>query len=115
MATKTSGKEKKINVAKAVTAQLHTTEEAIDQALIEAANLVETCVSSRRAVHLSTTQGQKVHHSTLMAMKALADAQTHMSDAHEELNALKDSMGLTALIPPVFDKPFASQKSSVTA
>lgn len=98
-------KEKKINVAKALTAQLHTAEEAIDTALSESANLIETCINSRRAVHISTVAGTDVHQNTLKAMTALAEAQTYMSAAHASLATIKENMGISAFIPPVFDKP----------
>jgi len=73
---------------------LHTTEEAIDTALAQAANLVETYITSRRAVHVSTVSGNNVHQSTLKAMMALSEAQKHMSEAHNYLSAIAEDMGI---------------------
>ncbi|MEI9902856.1 MAG: hypothetical protein WDN06_01900 [Asticcacaulis sp.] len=96
----------KINVAKALTAQLHVTEEAIDTALSEAAHLVEAYISSRRAVRLAATAGGDVHENTLKAMLALHAAQAHMTAAHQGLTRVQGEIGLSkgAIIPP-FDKP----------
>ena len=98
--------ETKINVAKALTVQLHVTEEAIDTALSEAAHLIETYISSRRAVRMSTMISGDVHESTLKAMMALNAAQQHMTDAHRGLSLVQAQVGIRAdaIIPPV-DKP----------
>ena len=98
--------ETKINVAKALTVQLHVTEEAIDTALSEAAHLIETYISSRRAVRMSAMISGDVHESTLKAMMALNAAQQHMADAHRGLSLVQKQVGIRAdaIIPP-FDKP----------
>ena len=98
--------ETKINVAKALTVQLHVTEEAIDTALSEAAHLIETYISSRRAVRMSAMISGDVHESTLKAMMALNTAQQHMADAHRGLSLVQQQVGIRAgvIIPP-FDKP----------
>lgn len=99
-------KEKRINVAKALSAQLHATEEAIDTALAEAANLIEAYVTSRRAIRLSTIIGNDVHQSTLKAMMALSTAQQHMTAAHANLTLVQEQVGLgNVAILPADDKP----------
>ncbi|ESQ77675.1 hypothetical protein [Asticcacaulis sp. AC402] len=99
-------RERTLNVAKAVTSQLHVTEEAIDSALAEAAHLLETCISSRRAIRMSTLLTTEVNDSTIEAMKALHTAQTHMAQAHRTLTKIQDQLGLDdTLMPPPFDKP----------
>lgn len=99
-------KEKTINVAKALTVQLHAAEEAIDTALSEAAHLIETYVTSRRAVRVSATITGDVHENTLKAMLALSDAQQFMTKAHEGLNRVQKQLRIEAdaIIPP-YDKP----------
>jgi len=99
-------KEKRLNVAKALTAQLHTTEEAIDTALSEAAHLIETYVTSRRAIRMSTVIANDVHANTLKAMKALNRAQQCMTAAHDGLIVVQGQVGLgaVAVVPPE-DKP----------
>ncbi len=96
----------KVNVAKALTHQLHVTEEAIDTALSEAAHLIETYVSSRRAIRQSAQIGGDAHENTLRAMLALNSAQQYMTAAHQALSRVQAQVGLTAqeIIPP-FDKP----------
>jgi hypothetical protein len=100
-------KAKTLNVAKALTSQLHVTEEAIDSALAQAANLVETYITSRRAAHVSTVSGNEVHQSTLKAMMALSEAQRHMSDAHNHLSAIGEHMGIDVKANGAIDKPAA--------
>ncbi|MFT4076148.1 MAG: hypothetical protein QM647_11515 [Asticcacaulis sp.] len=102
-------KERKISVAKALAAQLHVTEEAIDTALAEAANLIETYVTSRRAIRLSTTIGHDAHQHTLKAMMALSMAQQHMTAAHTKLTEVQAQIGLgKVVILPAEDKPAAT-------
>jgi hypothetical protein len=82
-------KQRKINVAKALAVQLHATEEAIETALAEAAHLIETYVSSRRAIRLSTVAVNEVYQNTLEAMQALNGAQARMTTAHNALAKLQ--------------------------
>ncbi|CAL4867922.1 hypothetical protein MMA231_02195 [Asticcacaulis sp. MM231] len=99
-------KERKISIAKALTAQLHATEEAIDTALAEAANLIEAYVTSRRTIRISTIVGNDVHYNTLQAMMSLSTAQRHMTAAHADLTKVQHQVGLGAVdIVPVDDKP----------
>ena len=99
-------KEKTINVAKALTVQLHATEEAIDTALSEAAHLIETYVTSRRAIRMSATISGEVHESTLKAMMALNAAQQHMTAAHQGLTRVQKQLHLEPdAIVPIYDKP----------
>ncbi len=99
-------KEKKISVARALKAQLHAAEEAIDTALAEAAQLIETYVTSRRAVGKSTVMGTDVHQNTLQAMMLLNTAQQHMASAHQGLVRVSSEVGLPiTAIDPTEDKP----------
>ncbi len=99
-------REKRLNVAKALTTQLRATEESIDTALTEAAHLIETYVTSRRAIRMSAVVGGEVHQNTLKAMLALNTAQQHMTAAHEGLKDVQGQVGLgsVAIVPPE-DKP----------
>ncbi|ESQ78807.1 hypothetical protein [Asticcacaulis sp. YBE204] len=108
-------KEKKINVARALTAQLHASEEAIDTALTEAAHLIETYVTSRRAINMSAIIGADVHKHTLEAMIALRDAQEHMSAAHAALRQVQTQVGLSpSAVVPINDKPEKDDKDGPT-
>lgn len=98
-------REKKLNIARALTAQLHATEEAIDTALNEAAHLIEIYISSRRAINMSTIIGTQTHAHTLEAMRALNTAQIHMGAAHESLVSIQTQVGLGAHAMGPSDKP----------
>jgi tRNA U34 5-carboxymethylaminomethyl modifying GTPase MnmE/TrmE len=99
-------KQRKINVAKALAAQLHATENAIETALGEAAHLLETYISSRRAVRLSTVAVNDVYRATLKAMQSLNLAQARMTNAHNALSRLQGQIGLdVSLVAPIDDKP----------
>jgi len=94
-------KERTLNVAKALASQLHVTEEAIDTALSEAAHLIETYVTSRRAIHMSPVISGDVHENTLKAMIALTQAQQHMTAAHNGLSLIQGKIGLAnAVVTP---------------
>ena len=99
-------REKTINVGKALTVQLHATEEAIDSALSEAAHLIETYVSSRRAIRMSTVITGDIHENTVKAMLALSEAQQYMTAAHNGLSRVQKQLRIEAdaIVPP-FDKP----------
>lgn len=99
-------KEKKISIAKALTTQLHATEESIDTALTEAAHLIETYVTSRRAIRMSAVISGEVHERTLQAMMALNTAQQHMTAAHDALVRVQAQVGLgTVAVAPPEEKP----------
>ncbi|WP_443747711.1 hypothetical protein [Asticcacaulis solisilvae] len=98
-------KERTLNVAKALTVQLHATEEAIDTALSEAAHLIEAYVTSRRAIHMSATVPGQVHENTLKAMMALNTAQQYMTAAHEGLDTIQKQLGIEAIVDPYYTKP----------
>jgi len=99
-------KEKKAGIARAVMTQLHASEEAIDTALSETAQLIETYVTSRRAIRMTASLGPDVHRHTLDAMLSLRQAQERMSEAHSALRRVQDEVGLTpAAVVPINDKP----------
>jgi len=105
----------KINVARALAQQLHTTEEAIETALAEAAYLIETYVNSRRAIRLSTVAVNDIYQNTLEAMQALNTAQTHMTDAHNALVRLQARIGLNdTVVVPIDDKPDPDSPGNTT-
>mgnify|MGYP001554626582 CR=1 FL=1 len=97
---------KKTNIAIALASQLHVAEEAIDTALAEAANLIETYVTSRRAIHMSPIIGNDVLHTPLQALLTLRTAQQHMTAAHADLTLVQAQVGLgNVAILPADDKP----------
>lgn len=106
---------KTINVAKAVQVQIHATEEAIDTALGEAANLMEAYITSRRALRLSAMSSTDVHDNTLKAMQALNEAQRYMTAAHKGLSRIQKHIGIDpALMIPPYDKEDDKKKTSTS-
>ena len=97
--------EKTISVAKAVQVQIHATEEAIDTALSEAAHLMETYVTSRRALELSPSRSTEINENTLKAMQALNEAQAYMADAHRGLTRIRKQIGVPVAVMPWKDSP----------
>lgn len=96
--------EKTISVARAVQVQIHAVEEAIDSALSEAATLIETYVTSRRALNLAATRSVDINENTLKAMQALNEAQAHMAAAHKGLSRVRQHIGVAPeAMMPAFD------------
>jgi hypothetical protein len=97
--------EKTISVARAVQVQIRAAEEAIDTALGEAAHLMETYITSRRALELSPARSTEVNENTLKAMQALNEAQTYMAEAHRGLSRIRKHIGIPAAMMPLYDTP----------
>ena len=100
-------KSKRLNIAKALASQLHVAEEAVDTAMQESANLVEACISSRRAVGVSTVVGTDVHKHVLLAMAKMNEAQSDLKLAHQSLSEIGESLGMpiTVAFPLPKDPP----------
>ncbi|MBP2158167.1 MULTISPECIES: hypothetical protein [Asticcacaulis] len=97
--------EKTVNVARAVQVQIRAAEEAIDTALGEAAHLMETYITSRRALELSPARSTEVNENTLKAMQALNEAQGYMAEAHRGLTRIRKHIGVPAAMMPLDDSP----------
>jgi hypothetical protein len=102
--------EKTINVARAVQVQIHAAEEAIDTALGEAAHLMETYITSRRALELSPARSTEINANTLKAMQALNEAQAYMAEAHRGLTRIRKHIGVPAAVMPFEDSPTGEEK-----
>ena len=110
-------KSKTMNIAKALASQLPVAEEAVDTAMQESANLVEACISSRRAVGASTVMGTDVHKHVLLAMAKMNEAQSDLKLAHQSLSHIGESMGLpiTAAFPLPKEPPAILKHINETA
>lgn len=97
--------EKTVNVARAVQTQIRAAEEAIDTALGEAAHLMETYITSRRALELCPARATEVNENTLKAMQALNEAQGYMAEAHRGLTRIRKHIGIPAAMMPIDDSP----------
>ena len=84
----------KIFVAQRVANKLISTENSVDAALAEAAELMSVMLSARKDVKLSTAVGDAAQIKLLEAMKALSEARTAMVGVHEELNETQLRLGI---------------------
>lgn len=81
--------------ARMVAAKLKTLEEAIDDAMIGAAELTASIPAARRHANLSPVVGQDALAASTEVIAALQEARTRLVAAHRELAQLRDDIGLT--------------------
>ena len=98
----------KVFVVKRVAEKLWATEEAIDGALVEASALLNELVAGRRELKVSTVTTDAATAKIAEAMKALAEARSSMTAAHNELNEIKLRLGVR--IKMNFKPPLVAQK-----
>lgn len=84
----------KVFVAQRVGSKLVSTENALDQAMIEAAGLMADMLQARKDLNLSVVSGDKAHAKVVQAMALMAEARSAMVDAHNELGEMKLRLGI---------------------
>lgn len=84
----------KVFVAQRVGSKLVSTENALDNAMIEAAGLMADMLQARKDLNLSLVSGDKAHAKVVQAMALMAEARTAMVDAHNELGEMKLRLGI---------------------
>lgn len=84
----------KVFVAQRVANKLVSTENAVDAALAEAAELMSVMLTARKDVKLATSVGDSAQIKLMDAMKALSEARTAMVGVHEELNETQLRLGI---------------------
>jgi CelD/BcsL family acetyltransferase involved in cellulose biosynthesis len=72
---------------------LHASENAIDSAYAQVADLAGRLVRLRGEARLSSTVGQDAVHEVTAALSALGDAQAAIARAHAKLNVTKTRIG----------------------
>jgi len=87
----------RLNAARAVHAQIHATERAIDAAVIEAAGLVACMPRVRMEANLAAEVGHEALERAARSFAALIQARSEIVAAHHELNTVKDQVGLRAV------------------
>lgn len=92
-------------VGEALAARLYTAEAAIDRALAETAALVAALPGARAEASLSAVVGRRAFDGAAASVAALAEARSHLADAHHTLAALARRLGLDVLAVGVLDKP----------
>lgn len=84
----------KIFVVRRVGAKLVSAEDALDNAMMEAAGLMADLLQARKDLNLSVIAGDKGHAKLVQAMALMAEARTAMVDAHKELGEMKLRLGV---------------------
>lgn len=106
----------KIFVARRVGSKLIATENALDNAMIEAAGLMADMLQARQELNLSVIAGDKAHAKLVQAMALMAEARTAMVDAHNELGETKLRLGIRTKLVGIehadknVDAPSGSQR-----
>jgi len=97
----------KVFVAQRVASKLSATEEAVDTAMAEAAELMSEMLKARRELGVSTVFGDDAAAKLVDAMKALGEARTAMVGVHGELNEAQLRLGIRTRMDYV--KPLARE------
>lgn len=84
----------KVFVAQRVANKLFTTEDAVDQAMAEATELMTEMLRARKDVGVSMVFGDEAATKLVEAIKALGEARTAMVGVHNELNEAKLRLGI---------------------
>jgi len=84
----------KVFVAQRVASKLSTTEEAVDTAMAEAAELMSEMLKARQDVQVSMVFADEAQAKLMEAMKALSEARSAMVSVHNELNEAKLRLGI---------------------
>lgn len=93
------------SVGEDLAARLYAAESAIDQALIETANLAAALPAARADAWLSAVTGQRAFEGAAATISALAEARAHIIQTHQTLSALARKLGLEILAVGPLDKP----------
>lgn len=91
-------------VAQRVATKLFTTENAVDEAMAQATEMMADMLRARKELGLSATVGDSVVAKVVEAISALSEARTAMVGAHAELADLKLRVGIRTKLSGVEDK-----------
>jgi hypothetical protein len=95
----------KVFVAQRVATKLFASENAVDAAMVETAELMADLLKARKDLGVSTVVGDRAAAKLAEAMTALSEARSAMVDAHNELNDVKLRIGVRTKMIGVEDKP----------
>ena len=84
----------KVFVVKRVASKLHGTEAAIDEAMVQAADLMADMVQARKDLRISATVASDATAKVMAALAALGAARTAMVEAHSELDETRLRLGV---------------------
>lgn len=94
----------KVFVAQRVANKLFATENAVDAAMINAADLMSDMLKARKDLGLSAIVGDKASAKLVEAMAALGEARTAMVEMHNELGEVKLRVGIRTKLAGVEHK-----------
>jgi hypothetical protein len=95
----------KVFVAQRVATKLFATENAVDAAMVETAELMADLLKARKDLGVSAVVGDRASAKLAEAMTALSEARSAMVDAHNELSNVKLRIGVRTKMIGVEDKP----------
>lgn len=98
-------------VAQRVATKLFATEKAIDQAMVEAAELMTSMVKARQDLQVSAVFGDQAQAKVVEALSALAAARTSMVEMHAEMAEMKLRLGMRTTLVGIEDKPPEQKKT----
>lgn len=103
----------KVFVAQRVATKLFSTEAAVDQAMVEATELLADLLKARSEVNASLVFADDVQVKMVEAIQALGEARTAMVGAHNELAEAQLRLGIRTKLG-YMDKPASARKVEVT-
>ncbi len=103
----------KIETVKSVAAKLFATEEAIDTAMVRAAQLLELMVEGRKVLKLSAVAAEAAQSRVAESIGAMAEARRAVMAAHSSLQNLQRKMGVADEEAGPLEKP--DDNSGVTS
>jgi hypothetical protein len=95
----------KVFVAQRVATKLFASENAVDTAMVETAELMADLLKARKDLGISAVVGDRAASKLAEAMTALSAARSAMVEAHNELNDVKLRIGVRTKMIGVEDKP----------
>lgn len=95
----------KVFVAQRIATKLFATENAVDAAMVEAAELMADMLKARKDIGLSAVVGDRASAKLVEALAALGEARSAMVEMHNELNDVKLRIGVRTKMMGFEDKP----------
>ena len=95
----------KVFVAQRVANKLFATENAVDAAMVEAAELMADMLKARKDIGLSAVVGDRASAKLVEALAALGQARSAMVEMHGELNDVRLRIGVRTKMAGIEDKP----------
>jgi hypothetical protein len=94
----------KIFVAQRVATKLFASENAVDAAMVETAELMADLLKARKDLGVSAVLGDRAAGKLAEAMNALSEARSAMVEAHNELNETRLRLGIRTKMGGFEDK-----------